>query len=151
MMIKKKRTWLVIADGAHARIFENNGPTDGLRAVVDAESEASRTPTREQGTGKPGRGFASGEARHAFSDPADWHEQAKDNFVRDISARINKAAEKDSFDQLVVAAPPKALGGFRDALGDKAKSRIVSEIVKDLTNVAPHDLPKHLDGIITIG
>lgn len=147
MRFRPKKTWLVVADGARAEIYLNKGRGKGLQPVASDESAEGRLPTREQGTGKPGRGFAPGAGRHAFSDPTDWHEQAKQSFARGVAERINRGAARKAFDELVIAAPSKTLGELRNGLSDEARRRLRADIAKDLTNLSVHELPKHLASV----
>ena len=42
----KKRTWILIADGARARMLLNEGPGTGLKPATDAEFEADHLAPR---------------------------------------------------------------------------------------------------------
>ncbi len=150
MLFKKKTTWVVIADGARSSVYINSGRGTGLRVLSQFESEGGRRPTRDLGTGKPGRGFAPSGARHAFDDPEDWHEQEKRLFARDVAKYINNAAERKSFDQLVIVAPSKIMGELRDSLSQGARKKLKAELTKDLTNTPPPELPAYFKDILPL-
>ena len=48
-------TWILIADGARARIFANNGPGTGIASATGVDYIADHRPTRDIGADKPGR------------------------------------------------------------------------------------------------
>lgn len=150
MLFKKKTTWVVVVDGARSSVYVNNGRGTGLRVLSVIESAGGRRPTRELGTGKPGRGFAPGDARHAFDDPEDWHQQEKRIFARDVARGINKAAEQKAFDRLVIAAPAKSMGELRDGLSRLAKKKLKAELTKDLTNTPAVELPGHFKDVVPL-
>ena len=74
----------------------------------------------------------------------DWHRFAKEQFARDVAAALEAAALKKLYEELVIVAPPQALGDLRQALGRHAKALVTGEIAKDLTNLPDHELPAHL-------
>lgn len=146
MMVKKKLVWVLIADGARARILVALGRGHGLAPVAERDWAAARAPTRSLGGDKPGRAFeSSGDGtRHAMEPKVDWQRFEKTRFAREIAALMDEAAAADRFDGLVVVAPPATLGDLRKLISERVRSRIMAEIDKDLTTVADHDLPRHL-------
>lgn len=148
---KRITTWILVADGARARILANEGPGKGLAPVVDKEFPTSRTPTREIGADRPGRTFESADgARHAMEPRVDWHRFEKGQFARKMADIVERAAGRQAFDRLVLVAPPQTLGDLRTALGRQARERLAGELNKDLTQVPIHDLPAHLDAVIRL-
>ncbi len=144
MLFKKRKTWVVVADGARARIMKRKGRGQRLILIEEMDSPDSRRPTRDQGTGKPGRGFSPGSGRHEFSDPVDWHEAAKANFLKQLARRLLELDHQGAFDELILVAPPKALGELRAGLGGHLSGRIKGEINKDLTQLTLHELAAYL-------
>ncbi len=147
MLFKKRQTWIVIADGARARILKRVGRGKPLALVEEMSSADSRRPTREQGTGKPGRGFSPASGRHEFSDPVDWHEAAKAEFLKQLAGRVLEWSRQDAFDEIILVAPPKALGELRSQLGGRLGKRLKGELNKDLTRLPVHELGAHLKGV----
>lgn len=151
MRRKTETKWIVVADGAHARILVNNGPGTGLTLFEAHESQTSRIPTRDLGSEKPGRTFdRASAARHAKEPPADWHEMEKLKFIRRIGERLRDAHENKKFQGLVLIAPPKVLGAFRTHLDGAVRDAVLAEIDKDLTNVPLSDLPRYLDDVMLL-
>ena len=144
MLFKKRKIWIVVADGARARILERRGRRKPLALVEEMDSPDSRRPTRDQGTGKPGRGFSPASGRHELSDPVDWHDAAKTNFLKQLARRLVQLDREGAFDELILVAPPRALGELRAGLGGQLAGRIKGEINKDLTQLSVHELAAHL-------
>ncbi len=123
--MKPVKTWILIADGARARILLNEGPGKGLKPALDHEFATVHAPTRELGSDRPGRVHDRfGPGRHAMEPPADWHEYEKQTFAAEIARLLEEEAQKGSFDRLVVVAPPKTLGELRRTLGRAARDRL---------------------------
>lgn len=142
-----EKTWVLIADGARARIFVQAAPGGTLEPVLKEEDTKSRLHTRELGTDKPGRTherIADG-SRHALAPRVDWHVFEKQLFAKKMAKILDQGAAQKSYDRLVLVAPPKALGELREAIGKAARESVVKEIAKDLTPVPPHELPAHLE------
>ncbi|MBN4016411.1 host attachment protein [Rhodospirillaceae bacterium AH-315-P19] len=144
---KPEKTWVLVADGARARIFFQGDVGMDLIPVLAEKDDQSRRPTRDIGTDKPGRiqeRIADG-SRHAMAPRVDWHEFEKELFAKKMAEILNQAAQKETFDRLVLVAPSKTLGALRKALGKTAREKTTAEINKDLTQVPIHELPAHLE------
>ena len=79
-------------------------------------------------------------------DQADDHEKAGDHFLAACVQRLLEADKKEKFDQLVIAAPPAALGLLRKKLPVDATSKLIGVYDKDLTNEAERDLHEYFLG-----
>ncbi|SEQ01950.1 Protein required for attachment to host cells [Devosia sp. YR412] len=145
--MKKTVTWVLIADGAQARVLEHHGPGKGLKQVegldwaiepLQAQDIVSDRPGSKSGTGTHG-GF------EAKTDPVAYRET---EFVKSVAATLDRHQQKGDFDRLVIAAAPIALGDLRKAISAAVQKTVVAELNKDLTNTPTAQLDKHLDGIL---
>lgn len=149
---RKLKTWFVVADGARALILKQEGANGSLERVDYLEQEAARRRNRELVSDKPGRAFEitgpmrsdMAQMRHGMAPRTDPHRHEKQKFIKGLAAKIDEACASGVFDQLVIAAPAKALGDLRKALGQPARERIVRELSKNLTRVPEPELPAHL-------
>ena len=126
--------WVLVGDGQKALFLINEGDEkfpDLRRLAVEEHKDP---PSHEQGSDAPGRSYASvGEMRSAIGQ-TDWHELEKERFATTIADRINKAAQSETFKQLIIVAPPKILGDLRHEFTKETKTKITAEIPKDLTH-----------------
>jgi protein required for attachment to host cells len=147
--MKPQKTWILIADGARARILERTGSNTALTAAMNNEFAASHAPSREYGTDKPGRSHESvGGSHHTVEPRVDWHTYEKTLFAQSMAEVLSKFSAAKAYDQLVLVAPPKTLGALRKALPATVLAKIKGELGKDLTHVSLHDLPAHLDEVV---
>lgn len=148
--MKATRTWILIADGARARIFQNAGPGRGLTPAVDDDFDTDLPPTREVMADRPGTAVPGSGPRHGYAPRVDWHQFEKRRFAASMADVLNAAARRRAFDRLVLVAPPEPLGALRAKLEPLARQRVVREIGKDLTGVDDRDLPSRLesDGLV---
>lgn len=148
MQPRRKRTLIVVADGARARFFE---PGDDRHTLVPASqadlvSPESRLQSQEIVSDRPGRGFASadgGTHRHAFEPPHDPHKLEKHNFTAELARTLGGLCAH--YDRLVVVAPPRSLGELDVLLTPRAKKMVSHRIPKDLTGASPTDLRRALE------
>ena len=143
--MKGHTTWILIADGARARVYQNLGPGLGLTETSFPEMVGMHEPTREINADREGRNGPG-----AMSHSADPHREQKKSFARDVAAFLETQARAHVFDRLVLVAPAKALGDLRNELNGAASERIIGELSKDLTHVHIRDLPKHLEKLVLL-
>jgi protein required for attachment to host cells len=122
-MIETGMTWVVAADGAQARLFEEprragplrerpdwalrQEPADWPRAVHPAATVHQRT----------------GAGRHAGKE-AKPSREAERRFLLRVAEQLEAAAARHEFERLVLMAPPRALGMLRGALSPGLKARV---------------------------
>ena len=149
--MKKTVTWVLIADGAQARVLENTGPGKGLKQVegldwgiepLQAQDLVSDRPGSKGGGGSHGRG-----SMEPKTDPVAYRET---EFVKAVAATLDRQQQNGAYDRLVIAAAPIALGDLRKAMSAGVKKTVVAELDKDLTNLPTAQLDKHFDGIVSM-
>lgn len=149
--MKKTKTWILVADGARARVLVSEGWGSGLTPVEGKSFEVHIPPTRELGAEKPSRGYSPSHGQpFAVETHADWHRQAKEKFLKSMADVLKEGAKARAFDRLVLVAPPQALGDLRAALAGKIEKMVVAEINKDLTHLSLRDLEKHLAEVVPV-
>ena len=80
-----------------------------------------------------------------LADPA-THEQAEVEFLNDLVRRLDAALLSKTVKDLIIVAPPRALGALRKVYSDHIRSALVAEIDKDLTTMPVDQIEKHLVG-----
>ena len=74
--------WVLVGDGRRALFLENHGDPDLLNlSVIEARVE-DNPATHDQGTGAPGRAFASRDGPRDSVETTDWHETRERAFRR---------------------------------------------------------------------
>ncbi len=134
-----------VGDGRKALFLRNAGDDK----IVDLRTERvfaeDNPPTHEQGTDRPGRGFASaGTGRRSAMEETDWHHLEEHRFVARVAKALEGVVRERSVPAIVIAAPPKALADLRTALHADVKAKIVAELGKDLTQYPVDEIERHL-------
>jgi protein required for attachment to host cells len=137
---------VVVGDGAKARFFRNEGNLLHPKLVVERAFEQENPPTHEQGTDAPGRYMWRAAGMRSAVEQTDWHRLAEDRFAHEISTLLYKLAHANAFQELIVVAPPKVLGGLRESFHQEVARRVIAEIPKDLTGRRPEDIARVISG-----
>lgn len=135
-------TWVVVADGARARFFVNEGAGTGLRQMPETVMEGDRGLPHEMYDQKPGRGFASrGGQRHGMEEPAS-RDPVERAFLKQVLDRLEEAQRDGAFDRLVIVAAPIALGEIRETIAAPLQGVLIETFDKDLTRAPLEDVAR---------
>jgi protein required for attachment to host cells len=125
-------------------VLRNDGDAELLNLMPVSVTFEVHPPTREQGSDRPGRVYQSqGTARSAMEEK-DRHSEAERTFLAKLAEWLNSHVQDNTIKQLMLIAPPKALGILRGHLLPLARARIVAEIAKDLVKLPIPEIEKHL-------
>ena len=125
-----RETWVLVADGASARLFRNLGGENGAVRLHQEEALAL----------DPAEGVMPSVL------PADvpLREAEEASFARQLAQQLNQAALGGRFQHLVLAADPQTLGQIRPLLHEEARSRLLAELPKNYTNVPREQIERAL-------
>jgi protein required for attachment to host cells len=151
-MVKQRNVWFVVADGSHARIVVKRPEETGYDTIREFSSAEARKPTRALVSDKPGRSIDSptpgrSPARHGMAPATDTHRLRKREFALSLADEINRASQRNAFDDLVLVAPARSLTHIRGRLDHIAKAKMLRAVAKDLTNLPQAELFRQLDQI----
>ena len=141
----KATTWVLIADGARARLLKHawKKGKGQLSPVFPDMFTGERRKMSEIVSDRGGVGAGPG-GSHAMDADNNAQRHAEWAFVKDLSKVLEDGRKRNDYDRLILVAAPKALGDLRKALPEGARDRIVAEIAKDLVDVREDELQKRL-------
>jgi len=149
--MKPVKTWIIVADGARARVFLNDGPGHGIRELSEYTLNNKLKPNRDINADRPGRTFDSdGDGRHAMEPSTDPNRHEKQLFVKKIIAMLEGEDHKKTFDRIVLVAAPQTLGDLRSALSENLTRKLTGELAKDLTQLNERALVGHLGDMLAV-
>jgi protein required for attachment to host cells len=141
-------TWIVIADGSRARIVAQRHESPGFDVVAEMQSPEAHVPSHLLTSERPGRTHESGNSsRHAIEPRHDPHQERLTAFVRSVADYLNGHAAGPAVDDIILFAPPHALGQLREMLNEGIIHKIRAEAPKDLTKLPISELPAHLKAL----
>ena len=130
---------VLVTDGGRAIVFRNEGQV-GKPSLVQFKVYANdNPPTRDQGTDRQPQSSTLGGHRSS-AEGTDYHQQSEDRFIERIAADMDADLKAGEFEELIVVAPPVALGAYRKAASPKVQLATLMEINKDLTKHAAGDV-----------
>jgi protein required for attachment to host cells len=143
-----KDTWIVVADGARARIFELRDKEPYLVPALDHDLVATRLTDRDLESDRPGRTTIRGTGMsHGMRQELDKHRLAQLELAREV-AKTLEAKRIAGLGRIVLVAPPRALGDLREACSSDVRALVTNEVAKDLSKLAVHELVHRLDELL---
>ena len=141
----KKKHWVLIADGARARILRLDAKKNDEQPNVRF-FDITHKRLQEIMSDKPGRSFASqGTRRSALEYSSDPERQQEENFAEILIEELERSFSEHEFARLTVIAEPRMLGSLRHRMTPDLKQAVVAEIAKDLTKTPAEDLEAVLE------
>ncbi|SAL59661.1 Protein required for attachment to host cells [Caballeronia choica] len=111
-------TWVVVADGSRARIFETPGLKLELREIEDLVNVVSTGPTLS--------------------------EKDREQFAKTVADYVEQRRLHHRYRRLRFAAEPKFLGMLRERLSEETRQMIFEEINEDLSALDAREIQAHL-------
>ena len=143
-MLIKKGTLILVADGAKAILYQNDGGVDDIALTVVWQEENGNPATHEQGTDTPGRTQASAGAGRSSYSETDLHQAAEDGFAKETAEGLEEGLGQNPDTDLIIMAAPRLLGKMRNHYGRLTREQLVAEIDKDLTKMPKNQLAQFL-------
>jgi protein required for attachment to host cells len=138
-------TWILVADGARARLFETATPADTLTEVACFANPGGRSPGRSFTTGRPPSVHESlGATRHSIEPHTTLRAKTTDRFARTLNDELERARNGHRYDRLVIVAPPRFLGALHGTFSKPLRECVVAEVKRNLTALHPSDIRAHL-------
>lgn len=133
-------TRVLVTDGGRATVFRNAGQVGEPKLEAFKSYHQDNPPNREQATDKPSRVMESVGFSRSSAEQPDYHQMTEDRFVKDIAADMAKDLAAGEFSEIVVVAPPVAMGVWRKAVAPALAKATLQDITKDLTKHTPHSI-----------
>lgn len=142
----KKNVWVLMSDGVHAQLYAVKNMIPLCIEALHAghfRGSGEAAPHTDPVTSDVKFESGGGPRHHARRHPGP-HEIDKEIFVEHLGDFINSASEQKRFDELIVVAPPRALGDLRRGLDANVHRKIKIEIHGEWTKLPHVDLEQHL-------
>ena len=137
------RTWVLVADGGHAKVLEWRRPR--LTLLNDLTLAIDLPASHNLVSDRLGRSFESqGRARHAIVGRSDPHRRLKRDFAKQIAHMLAKELTAKRYERLVVVAPPATLADLRNAYSKTMREKVIEELAHDLVKLPAARLSRRL-------
>ena len=125
-----REAWILVADGASARLFRNLGSDTG-QVRLHQEEALQLDP-------------AEGVMPAVLPADTPAREADEASFARQLALRLNRDALGGRFQHLVLAAAPQTLGQIRPLLHDEVRNRLLAEVPRNYTRSPREDIERAL-------
>ena len=136
--------WIMNSNSNVCRIYALNKKNAELILVKELQHPENKLKSSDLTSDKPGRYQSSHTARGAYTQPSQPREIKVDNFYREIAKELDQGRCNQSYDELVIIAPPHLNGLLFQHLDKHVKDLIINNIKKDLLHLSDHELIKFL-------
>ena len=147
-------TWVVVAHQTGARFMEHrSGFGRNLTFVSELHNPEGRLRNHEIETDRAGQSFTGGRgggSPRAMPHEHTAHEHVVENFTRTIAEQLQRARAEGSFDDLILVAGPRFLGGLRSALDAPTAHKVVASVSKDLAQVPWNGIANHIAEVLPL-
>ena len=140
-----KTRWILVADRAHAKIYQQKGRDTPVVLLHDIENPEGKLQPHELKSDKQGASFSSSSYGHnSMSSEVDPVETILERFAKQLSETLVASARKKEFDELVVCAGPHFLGRIRPQIAKHSEIKVIGELEKDYVHCAAKELQEHI-------
>lgn len=140
------RSWVIVCDGAKALLLRNEGDALNVNLAVVETFGQENLKDSELGTDRPGRSYQSSGTARSSMEQTNWHEAAEADFLTGLVSKLSDMAFSKEIEDIVVVAPPVALGIMRPLYSTHLKAVVSAEVAKDLVKHPVKDIEKLLAG-----
>lgn len=141
--MKRTKTWVIVADGDSARLFDLPGRNAEL---VPLEDHVWTAPDINEYADSQGMSHSSvGPSQHRMTPRTEPDELSLDAFARVISDKLLDALRDGRYERLVLTAAPRLMGFLRNHLDPAVRETVWMEIDKDFAPLPLDKLDKALE------
>ncbi len=146
----KRKVWVVVADGAHARLFKAEGASYTIEPLREEVYDPARRKGLDLVADRPGRTFdrSHDQGRHAMEPDTDPKRVEKERFARHLAEILEEGRNAGAYNELVLVAAPRTLGDLREVMSERVRELVRHEIHKDLTSLPLPELEAQLKPVI---
>lgn len=138
-------TWVLVADGAKARLFEVSAEGHSLVEIEDYFNPAGAASGRELSRDRPASTHDRfGHARHNIEPHTTLRKKSAEVFARELNEVLERARLDHRYGNVVLIAPAHFLGTLNAALDKHVRARVTAELPKDLTWADAKTILSHL-------
>lgn len=129
-------TWILVADGARARLFElatKDAKLSEVDCFVNPDGRVHESALTTERRPLVDEGATT--VRHALEAHTSLRAKSAERFARLLGEALEPGREQGRYDNLVLVAPPRFLGVLRGGLGERVCEHIRAEIHRDFTTL----------------
>lgn len=143
-----KKTWILVADSANARIFEADAIHGPLKEIRDLANSEAHLMNRDLDSDGPGKGSGGGGEHHAMDTTSNSKDHEIEGFARYVVHELDAARKQNLFEQVIFVAAPSFLGLMREMVSGPLSDMVVYELDKNLGKLDSEEVGKRIIEIL---
>lgn len=142
-----KKTWILVAHRAGARVFEHDSPKSELKTIKEFDNPAGKLANHEIKSDKYGEAFAGGSsnAHHSLASEQNPREHVLEKFAKELVRYLDDEGDRGHFEQLILVAEPRTLGSITSSLNAKNQKRVAGSLIKDLSYAGAAEIKERVE------
>lgn len=141
-------TWILVADGSRARLFEQERPDDGRLVPLQSwTNPALRLRAESLAFRNLGRASKGHTGTVSFEPRTSLKEREHDRFAHEMAQHLADGVRGGRCDALVLIASNSMLGAIRQALPAQAAKRVQWSAAVDLTRLEGRELLQRIEAL----
>lgn len=140
-----QRTWIVVADGGHARILESGEAHSGVTLRLQAASAVRKTAGKLAADRLPRTQESANAAHHGIEPRLSLKDHEKQLFAARLAGYLKGGL--DQFDRLILVAPLRFLNLVRENLPATVARKVAVTRSKDLTWMGDSEVLEYLGSV----
>lgn len=141
-------TWILVANAARARLYENTGIGKGLKLVSEFDHPESRQKGSELVSDRAGFMQSSGNGHGARQPAIDPKQNEAEHFALEIARTLEHGRGQNQYERLILVAGSPFMGTLKARLPEPVLGLMSDTIEKDYTSVNERELGSKLEHCI---
>lgn len=141
-------TWILVANAARARLYENTGIGKGLKLLTEFEHPESRLKGSDLVSDRAGFMQSSGNGHGARQPAIDPKQNEAEHFAQEIARSLEQGRGQNKYERLILVAGSPFLGILKARLSDQVTNLTTDTMDKDYTSANEREIGKHLEHCI---
>ena len=135
-------SWILIANGSEARIYNRSEKRSGLQIVSEYHHPESRMKSAELISDRSGhyQSDSSSMGHGSYQEPTPPKKHEMDRFAHELADTLDEARMTRKFNRLVLVSPPHFSGLLNKHMYKEVKNLVSKNVGKDFTKVSEHEL-----------
>lgn len=141
-------TWILVANAARARLYENTGIGKGLNLLSEFDHPQSRLKAADLVTDRAGFMQSSGNGQGARQPATDPKQNEAEHFAQEIAHSLESGRGQNKYGRLILVAGSPFLGTLKARLSQHILALTSDTLEKDYTSANTREISKHLEHCI---
>lgn len=140
------KNWLIVANAARARVFEDDADGGKLTTLADLVHTASRQKGIELAGDRAGHleGQGHGLGSSSYAPRMEVREREHEHFAREVATMLNEAIAAGRCGGLVLVASNPFLGHLKSHLGTQATRALLRTVAADYTTLREDEIVRRV-------